>query len=320
MVSVVIPNWNGKHFLKECLGRLKKQTYPDLEVILVDASSRDSSVEFVRSSFPDVRIVELKDNRGFSVAANEGLRTARGEFIALLNNDALTDKKWVEELVKGIHSSDAIGFCASKILQAPMGIEIDTAGDCYTRYGVALKRGQNAVANQFSRPEFVFGACAAAALYRKAMLEEIGYFDEDLFCIYEDVDLSFRAQLRGFKCLYVPTAVVYHIVGGTAGMNNDFTLYYGQRNMASVFLKNMPAPFLLRYFPLHIGYMALAIIYHLSRGRGKVFLHAKADALGQIGMTLRKRKIVQRKRNVSSKYLQTIFDKRSLWQHVKGAV
>lgn len=315
MVSVVIPNWNGKHFLNECLASLKDQTYQDLEIILVDGGSSDSSVEFVRRFFPEVQIVQLEKNKGFSGAANEGLRTAKGRFVALLNNDAMADRRWIEELVKGIRSSREIGFCTSKILRAP-GIKMDTAGDQYTRYGVAMKRGQNAEANRFSEAEFVFGACAAGALYSKVMLEETGYFDEDLCCIYEDVDLSFRAQLRGFKCLYVPTAIVHHIVGGTSGRNNDFTLYYGQRNMVSVFLKNMPAPFLIRYLPLHLSYTVLAMIYHLSKGRGKMFLHAKADALRQIGRTLQKRKIIQGKRKVSSKYLETMFEKRSLWQHV----
>jgi GT2 family glycosyltransferase len=164
----------------------------------------------------------------------------------------------------------------------------------------------------------VFGACAAAALYRRPIFDEIGYFDEDFFCIYEDVDLSFRAQLAGHKCLYVPKAIVYHRVGGTAGMDNDFTVYYGQRNLESVFLKNMPFPLLVKYLPLHVGYVVLAFVYNLLRKKGRIFLRSKMDALKQIKLTLQKRKNIQIKRKVSSGDLEMVFDQRSLFQHRAG--
>jgi hypothetical protein len=315
MVSIIIPNWNGKKFLTECLTSLRVQTYRDLEVIFVDNASTDRSVEFVKASFPEIKIVQLERNRGFSGAANEGIRAAKGEFIALLNNDAIADPRWIEELVKGMSLSDQIGFCAPKILRLSNGIDVDTAGDNYTRYGVAIKRGKNDGKNIHSQRQFVFGACAAAALYRKSMLDEIGCFDEDLFCIYEDVDLSFRAQLAGFQCLYVPTAVVYHLVGGTAGTNNEFTLYYGQRNLESVFFKNMPLELLIQYLPLHLGYNFLAFIHHFFKKNGKIFLRSKIDALKHIGSTLEKRRTIQGKKRVSSLYLRTLFDKRSLLQH-----
>jgi len=315
MVSVIVPNWNGKHFLKECLDSLKNQTYQDIEVIFVDNGSTDGSIEFVQKVYPKAQIISLPLNRGFSGAVNEGIKAAKGESIALLNNDAMADDRWIEELLEGIHSSAEIGFCASKILRLPPRKEIDSAGDSYTRYGVAFKRRDRIGKNRFLQGELVFGACAAAALYRKSMLDEIGYFDEDLFCIYEDVDLSFRAQLAGFQCLYVPTAVVYHLVGGTAGTNNDFTLYYGQRNLESVFFKNMPLKLLIQYLPLHLGYNFLAFIQHFFKKNGKIFLRSKIDALKQIGSTLGKRKTIQGKKRVSSLYLRTLFDKRALLQH-----
>ena len=315
MVSIIIPNWNGREFLAKCLDSLRIQTYPDLEVILADNASSDQSVDFVKSLFPEVKIVQLETNRGFCGAANEGIKIAKGEFVALLNNDAVADPKWIEELLKGLMSSEKIGFCAPKILQMVNGAKIDTAGDGYTRYGTAIKRGQNSNRDKYSENQFVFGACGAAVLYRKSMLEEIGYFDEDLFCLYEDVDLSFRAQLAGFKCLYVPTAVVYHHVGGTAGTNNEFTLYYGQRNLESVFLKNMPTRLLVKYLPLHIGYDLLAFVYHILKRNGGIYLRSKIDALRQISLIFQKRMILQEKRKVSCNYLETLFDKRSLFEH-----
>ena len=147
------------------------------------------------------------------------------------------------------------------------------------------------------------------------MLEEIGYFDEDFFCIYEDVDLSFRAQLAGYKCLYVPTAIVYHIVGGTAGTNNDFTAYYGQRNMEFVFLKNMPLLLLMKYLPLHAGYIVSALVYSLLMKNGGIFIRSKMDAFRQIELILRKRRSIQKKNKVSSGYLETILDRHSVFDH-----
>jgi GT2 family glycosyltransferase len=312
MVSIIIPNWNGRHFLGNCLDSLRTQTYQDLEIILVDNGSTDGSVEFVKTFFPEVQILTLRCNKGFAAAANEGIWAAKNELIALLNNDAIADDHWIEEVVKGIHSSSAIGFCASKILRLPHRRQIDTAGDSYTRFGVARKRGWNGGTDEFLKPELVFGACAGAALYRRSMLEEIEFLDEDFFCLYEDVDLSFRAQLTGFKCLYVPTAIVYHQGGGTTGSFPHFNFYYGQRNMEWVFLKNMPLSLLIKYLPLHLGYVLWAFGDHLCRNKGGIFLRSKLDAVKGFGPMLQKRKTVQRKRRVSSEYLEMIFDKRFL--------
>jgi len=319
MVSVIIPNWNGKDFIEGCLRSLRTQTYQDLEIIMVDNGSTDGSIELVQGSFPEVKIVSLAWNKGFSGAVNEGIKKAKGEFIALLNNDTVVDSRWVEELVKGINSSKEIGCCASRILDST-GMAIDTAGDTYTRYGVAIKRGHDVETKRFLQEELVFGACGGAAFYRRSMLDEVGSFDEDFFCVYEDVDLSFRAQLGGFKCLYVPTAIVYHKVGGTMGRNNDFILYYGQRNLEFVFIKNMPFSLLIKYLPLHMEYLFLAFIYNLLRNKGGLFLRSKIDALKQIRIILNKRKQVQRGGKVSSHYLGAILNKRSLLKHLSGAL
>jgi len=319
MVSVIIPNWNGKDFIEGCLRSLRTQTFQDLEIIMVDNGSSDGSIELVKGSFPEVKVISLACNKGFSGAVNEGIRKTKGEFIALLNNDTVADSRWVEQLVKGIHSSKEIGCCASRIL-CSMGMTIDTAGDTYTRYGVAIKRGHDVETKRFLQEELVFGACGGAALYRRSMLDEVGSFDEDFFCVYEDVDMSFRAQLMGFKCLYVPTAIVTHYVGGTAGTKNDFTLYYGQRNMELVFLKNMPLPLLVKYLPSHMVYVVLAFLYYLLKNQGGIYLRSKMDAFKQIRLTLQKRKEIQRKRRVSSSYLETIMNKRSLFKHIVSVV
>jgi GT2 family glycosyltransferase len=293
MVSIVIPNWNGARHIEVCLGSLERQTYKDFELIFVDNDSKDNSVEIVKQQFPKARVVILKGNRGFARAANEGIKVSRGDYIALLNNDTETDPHWLEKLLEGIKRSEAIGMCASKIIQFDDRSKLDTAGDGYTKFGISIKRGHNQAGEKCQTEEFVFGACAAAALYRRSLFDATGYFDEDFFCIYEDVDLSFRAQLAGYRCLYVPTATVYHRIGGTSGRDNAITVYYGQRNMESVFLKNMPFPLLMKYLPFHVAYLFFALIYNGLRKHGGIFLRSKVDALKQIRLTIRKRKIFQ---------------------------
>jgi hypothetical protein len=147
------------------------------------------------------------------------------------------------------------------------------------------------------------------------MLDKIGLFDEDFFCLYEDVDLSFRAQIYGFTCLYVPAAVVYHIVGGTAGVKNHFTVYFAQRNLEAVWVKNMPAKIFLKYLSFHFVYNVLALFYNLKQKKGITFLRSKTAALLQIQETLRKRKIIQGNRRVPLGYLERMFDRRSLARH-----
>jgi GT2 family glycosyltransferase len=317
MVSLIIPNWNGEKFLKGCLEAVRRQTLRNFEVFVVDNASSDSSRDKVREFFPEAQVIALAHNFGFAGAANAGMARAKGEFIALLNNDAIPEDRWLEELLSGIRADPGIGFCASKILQVQCKKRIDAAGDAYAAFGAAFPRGLNRRADEFNRPGFVFGACAAAALYRRSMLARIGGFDEDLFFAYEDVDLSFRAQLAGYKCLYIPTAVVYHFRGGTAGKNNEFTRFQGQRNLETVFFKNMPSGLLVKYFPLHMLYILMAFFYNLIKGGGGWFLRSKWEFLREIRVTFHKRKVIQRSRRVSLRYLEEIFDSCSLGGYVR---
>jgi GT2 family glycosyltransferase len=210
MVSIVIVNWNGREFLPECLESLRRQVYRAFSVILVDNGSHDGSTAFVSENYPEVSIVALKDNRGFAAANNVALHAVETEFVALLNNDAVPDPLWLKSLVEALDEHPQAGLAASKMLLYDRREIIDRAGDGYTRAGAALLRGRGLSADCHRIREWVFGACAAAALYRMVMLRDIGFFDEDFCLLYEDVDLSFRAQLKGYKCLYVPEALVYH--------------------------------------------------------------------------------------------------------------
>lgn len=298
-VSVIIVNWNGLDYLGPCLESLREQSFTDSETIVVDNGSTDGSVAFLEENFPEVTVIELDENRGFCEANNVGIRRANGDYVALLNNDTVVDSDWLAALVDAAESTDA-EFFASKILLHDERDLVDTCGDYYSSLGVAGKRGHLEDAHKYDEQEEVFGACAGAVLYRKEMLDDVGLFDEDLFLSYEDVDLSFRARLKGYRAVFVPDAVVYHHLSSTIGEDSSTYVYYGQRNLEYVFIKNLPTRLLVRYLPLHIIYNVLAFVYFTWRGRGRAFLSAKYDALKAIPVLLRKRRRIQNERRVQT--------------------
>ncbi|HEY6947170.1 MAG TPA: glycosyltransferase family 2 protein, partial [Candidatus Acidoferrum sp.] len=200
-LSVIVVNWNGKHFLETCLKALSNQTFRDFETILVDNASEDRSVEYVKAEFPRVRVIELQENRGFCGGNIAGYEHASGELIALLNNDTEAHPKWLEELHKASLEYSQAGSFACKMLLFDEREQIDICGFGMTKAGVAVDFGRGEPdGRRWDTPREVFGACAGAAAYRRRMLDDIGFFDEDFFGTYEDLDLSFRAQLRGYAC------------------------------------------------------------------------------------------------------------------------
>src|SRR5262247_2010407 len=245
-VSIIVVNWNGERFLNDCLSALSGQTYLNYEIILVDNGSSDDSISFAKENFPEVKIVSLGENTGFTGGNAAGLEVAVGDFVALVNNDARPEKTWLENLIHPMLEDRTIGICASKLIFENPRI-LNSAGDGLTTAGVGFNRGLGQNAAQFDASEPVFGACGAAALYRRRMLDEIGSLDEDFFLYDEDTDLNFRAQLAGWKCIYVPTAVAYHVSNATTGRLSDLHVYYHTRNLEFVWIKNMPAGLMLRF-------------------------------------------------------------------------
>jgi len=318
MVSIVIVNWNGREFLPECLEGLRRQVYRDFSVILVDNGSHDGSTAFVSENFPEVSIVALKDNRGFAAANNVVLNLVETEFVALLNNDAVPDPLWLKSLVEALEEHPQAGLAASKMLLYDRREIIDRAGDGYTRAGAALLRGRGLSADCHRIREWVFGACAAAALYRMAMLRDIGFFDEDFFLLYEDVDLSFRAQLKGYTCFYVPEALVYHRSSSSIVHDSSLSVYYGHRNLEWVYFQNMPSRLLLRTIFPHILYDIAALSYFVISGRGKDFFRAKKDALRGLKRALKKRQWIQSGKVVDDGYLWSLFDRPRLMERLLG--
>ncbi len=317
LVSLLIVNWNAKELLSACLRSLEKQTFTDFETIVIDNGSCDGSADLIRRQFPHVRLIEIGKNLGFSTANNIGIRKARGKYIALLNNDTEVDPGWLEELVNVLETRSDIGFCASKMLLFDQHHLADTCGDYYSVDGLGGKIGHLQPADLYNEPREVFAACAGAAIYRRDLLDELGGFDEDFFLAHEDTDLSFRAQLKGYRCLYVPTAIVYHHLSASIGAGSNTYIYYGHRNAEFVYLKNMPASLLWRSFPSHLLLNAALLLFYLYRKQAWPFLRAKWDAIKSLPAMLRKRRDIQEQRVVSDEYIASILDESWLIQAVR---
>ena len=312
LISVVIVNWNGKKFIAECLDGLRKQTYKDHSIVLVDNASGDGSLELVHRKYPEVKTAALSENLGFAVANNIAIQSICTEYVALLNNDAIPHPGWVENLLKALEKHPEEGFAASKMFFYDRPDIIDRAGDIYTTAGTALLNGRGEPSKNFNKPAWVFGACAGAAVYRKRMLEDIGFFDEDFFLLYEDVDLSFRAQLRGYRCIYVPDAIVYHKASSSIGDDSPISVYYSHRNLEWVYIHNMPGKLIKKTILNHLIYNIASFLFFVARGRGADFIRAKWHALKGLKRALPKRKHIQKNRKVTDDYIWSLFEKERL--------
>jgi len=309
LVSVVIPNWNGKKFLAGCLDSLKTQTYERHEVIMIDNGSVDGSVEFIETNYPRVRLIRYAKNTGFSVAVNRGIEAAEGEFIALLNNDTVVDPRWLEEMMAGIKRHPELGSVACKMLAYDDHSLLDGAGDGYRRGGLPGRIGHREKdIGQFDSERFVFGACGGAALYRKELFDRIGLFDQDYFAYLEDVDLGLRAQSAGYKCLYLPKAIVYHLGCGTTGSGySPLVVRLSSRNNVNTIVKNIPAPLLIKFLPQIIYWQAFYLAVVVVRGGQLLpWMRGMLSALAMLPRMLKKRQAINKTRVVSIDYLEKV--------------
>ena len=217
--TIIIPNINGKGWLKDSIESVYAQTEQDFELIVVDNGSTDESLEQARSycSRPNFQLIENGSNTGFSHAVNQGIARAKSEFVVLFNNDAFAEPQWLAELIR-VAESDPKIFAVQSLMIRHFDRELaDDAGDYVTWMGFACKTGDGRRASRYTKQKRIFSACGGAALYRKSILEEIGTFDENFFAYFEDVDLSWRANNAGYKCVLCPTAKCYHICGASTG-------------------------------------------------------------------------------------------------------
>jgi GT2 family glycosyltransferase len=306
-MSVIVLNWNGKHFLEKCLTALRRQTFREFEAILVDNGSEDGSVEYVGEHFPEVSVLPLGRNLGFCAANNAGYERSRGELILLLNNDTEADPRWLEEMHRASREYPKAGSFASKMLFLDDRKRIDLCGFALSAAGLTSDLGRDEQDGPaWAEPRRVFGACAGAAAYRRSMLEDVGFLDDDFFMSYEDVDLSFRANLRGYECFFIPSAIVYHSLGGTTKNYPARQAFFSQRNVEFVYLKNLPLSLMLRSLPQRLVYELGGAAYFFKMGVGSAFLKAKVDTVRQLPAVLRKRKEIQSRRIITNRQLRSL--------------
>jgi GT2 family glycosyltransferase len=282
-VSVIIVNWNRHDLLRACLSSLQQQTFRDFEVIVVDNGSVDGSLEMLRSApLEQVRIIENPENRGFCAANNQGIQASRGQFIALLNNDAEAEPRWLEELLGALVPEPAVGMAASKILTWEDRGIIDKAGHLIYPDGQNRGRGTGERdRGQYDRLEEAAWPDGCAALYRRSLLEQIGGFDEDFFAYADDAELGLRARIAGWRCLYVPTAVVRHHTGSTLGRYSAERLFLIERNRLWLAAKLFPWS-LLALNPAYFALRVSATVWCSFRGKGE--LPRAASRLGTLGL------------------------------------
>ena len=210
-ITIVIPNYNGKHFMEPCLASLGRQTYKDFEILVVDNASTDGSIEYLKEHYPDIRIITLDQNYGFSKAVNVGIRHSSAPYVILLNNDTTVDEHFVDEMRKAIEQSPRIFSVSSKMIQMYHPELIDSAGDLYTLPGWGVCRGVGRPVSNYSEADEIFSACAGASIYRRRVFRKIGYFDENHFAYLEDIDIGYRAKIYGYRNMYCPSAIVFHV-------------------------------------------------------------------------------------------------------------
>lgn len=312
LVSVVMANWNGLRHVQRCLDAVFAQTYPEVEVVVVDNGSTDGSREVIQRAYPRVRLVENPANLGYDIAYNQAIRASRGDYALVLSTDVFLDRDFVRVAAARMADQDGVGTVAGRVYRD--GTQDLMNVGVYLRKRLSLVNSENV-----DREEFVFGSTGAVALHRRAMLEDVRvldeYFDESYFAYQEDIDLAWRAQLRGWTCLYVPDAVAWHV--GSASVDGKIRLIdkpaFFQRHVLKnrymtltkncspgVFLHLLPSllltealtwPYFLLRRPLRVPYLALAL----------------ADYLRLLPLTLRKRRLIQARRQVSDRYVRGFF-------------
>lgn len=272
-VTVVIPNYNGLKFLKTCLDAMEKQTMKEVRTVVIDNGSTDESVSFIEENYPWVDIVRMKENTGFCHAVNEGIRLAETPYVLLLNNDTEVEPQFVESLYKAIETSEDIFSVSSKMLNFVDRDIMDDAGDGYSIIGWQFQRGVGRHERYYVKPVKVFSACAGAAIYRKSVFEEIGYFDEKHFAYLEDIDIGYRAKVYGYKNMYCMDARVYHVGSGSSGSKyNDFKVSLSSRNSIYLVYKNMPLLQLIINAPALFLGIFVKWLFFVKKGFGRVYL------------------------------------------------
>ncbi len=302
-VTAVVLNYNGRELLEVVLPSLRRQTYQDFDVVVVDDCSSDDSIAYLTETWPDVAVVNTgPSNVGVSAALNVAVGAARGELVALLNNDLELEPGWLAELVAALDRHPEAASAAGKLLRYSQRDMIDSAGDVFTRGAAAFGRGAGERdAGQYDDEEEVFAPTAGAALYRTRVFAEVGPFDETFYAYFEDVDWGLRALLLGYRSRYVPGARGYHMGSRTTKPTVNRRFYELQhRNTLAVLIKDVPLPYLLRHVPEILGHHLLAFAHSARGGLLKAHLRGIVRAVAGTPGWLRERRQIQSSRRISA--------------------
>jgi len=273
-VTVVIPNLNGRKYLEGCLSSLREQSFRAFDTILLDNGSSDGSVEYVRKNFPEVKVRAYRENTGFCHAVNDGILLSKTPFVLLLNNDTAFGPDLLKNLLSAMErGGEKVFSCCAKLVSMKEPDKLDDAGDFVCALGWAFARGKGRDSSLYVREEECFACCAAAALYRRSILEEIGLFDEKHFAYLEDIDIGWRARTRGYVNLFVPKAIVFHAGSATSGSRyNDFKVRQAAGNSLYTIYKNMPLWQLVLNAPGILSGILVKGLYFAKKGFGKAYV------------------------------------------------
>lgn len=305
LVSIIIVNWNGKKWLAKCFDSLLQQTYKQYEIIVVDNASTDDSVEFVRTNYPDIQLVENTQNLGFAGGNNTGYRAAKGDYILLLNNDTYVEPEFLRRLLDGAKQLPDFGSIQPKLVLMDTPEKLDNVGSYWTdstflyHYGY----GKDQSLEIYNTIQPFFSNKGAAMLLKREAVEHVGLFDDDFWCYYEETDLCHRLWLAGYKCWYFPHAKVYHAMGGTSLLfPNDYIQFHNFKNKLLSFIKNFQKRSLLRIIPVYLVLNVGLSFLWLIKGKPKHFVALYRAVLWNVRnlrRTIDKRKRIQRLRHVS---------------------
>lgn len=307
-LTVVIPSWNRVALLRNCLLSLDRQTIP-VRILVVDNGSEDGTGEMLRQDFPEVIHLRQERNLGFVRAVNLGIQAVETPYLALLNNDTEVDPEWAEAGLTAFADYPEHDLFASQMLQFDFRDRLDSAGDCYDRFGMPSKRGYGEPANLFQRAEAVPAASAGAAFYRRELFEDVGHFDEDFYLYLEDVEFSLRCQLLGHRCLYLPLARVYHLEAASDSERtrkarkqasqpfySSSRVFWITRNRFHLMLLYQP----LKHLPFLCFGWAKSFGFHLLKaGFLGAFLRGLGAGILMAPRTLRKRRHLRRRQRIS---------------------
>lgn len=298
-VTVIIPNYNGLKFMEPCFAALERQNYRDFDILVVDNGSEDGSAQWLRER--EIPTLFMGENTGFSGAVNAGIRAVSTPYVILLNNDTEPFPDYVGELVRCMDRFPDVFSASSKMIQLYRKDLMDDAGDMYSILGWAYQRGVGQPTAGYRKARQVFAACAGAAIYRREVFEEIGYFDESHFAYLEDIDVGYRAKIYGYRNIYCPTAKVYHVGSGTSGSKyNSFKVRLAARNNLYLNYKNMPLPQLaVNSLPIALG-MAVKYGFFKKLGFGADYRDGVKEGLA----TLKNCRRVPYRREHLKNYLQ----------------